>query len=217
MTGIVYDINGNWPSPYNNCYGDGVRDDTAALQFIIDSNTSVKLPESISIRLTQSLVIDISKLQIFDGNNSTFYVDGDFPTFVLNGTMTSGSADPASLTDQIIKRESGFLLENCKIIGTDETLGTGIEISGCVNIQISKNYIVNLKKGIVIKNRNRDIIIADNNIYKIYDSGIEVDPTVNLHQMNIVGNMIQYCHKCIYNNFLNNFYPARNALLERLW
>lgn len=204
MSGIVYDINGCQQSPYDNYFGDGTHDDAIALQFLIDNNTSVRLPEARNIRLTQSLVIDISKLQIFDGNNSTFYVDGDFPAFVLNGTMTSGSADPSSLTDQIVKKESGFLLENCKIIGTDETLGTGIEISGCVNIQISKNYIVNLKKGIVIKNRNRDIIIADNNIYKIYDSGIEVDPTVNLHQMNIVGNMIQYCHKCIYiNNVLN--------------
>lgn len=198
MNKTIYDLNGIGQSKYDNYYGDGVFDDTTAIQNIIDISTNVCIPEAVDIRLTRSLVIDIAKLQSFDGGKSTFIVDGDFPAFVINGSMISGTADPSSLTEQIIKKESGFIIKNCKIIGKSASEGTGIEVSGCVNITIDKCYVANLKEGVVIKNRNRDIILSNNHIYAIYNAGIKLESTVNLHQMNIVGNTIQYCHKCIH-------------------
>lgn len=194
----LYNIGGHYQSQYNNIYGDGVRDDSDAIQYLIDNNAKVSIPESVKIRLTKSLTLDISKVHIFDGGNSIFLVDGDFPAFIITGSMTSGTANPTSLTEQIIKDESGFVIKNCKIIGETLTEGCGIEITGCVNITVDACYIANLSNGIIIKNLNRDIILSNNYIYAIYNCGIKLDSTVNLHQMNIVGNMIQYCHKCIY-------------------
>lgn len=198
----MYDIVGKRNHEYPSLYND-IANKSNILQDLIDSSEEFHLTGEYTIVLDKPINIDISKLSVFDGGNSTFIVSGDFPAFIISGSMVSGTADPISQTEQIVKKESGFIFEKCKIIGNEgtqneATRGCGIELSGCVNITIDKCYIANLKDGIVIKNRNRDINIVNNNLYGIYNCGIRVESSVNLHQMNIVGNMIQYCHKCIF-------------------
>lgn len=55
-----------------------------------------------------------------------------------------------------------------------------------------------MKNGIRLYGRNRDIIISENNIFAHIENGILVDEGSNLHQINIVNNMIQYAHDNIH-------------------
>lgn len=198
---MLYDYNGSRLAPYPTIKGDGTTDDTSALQSLVDSEKSLHLPANLTIKLTSSITIDINKLKLFDGGNSTFLVSGDFPAFTISGTLTSSmTANPSTLNTQIMQSEAEFKLTNCKIRGSSATSGTGVSITGSFKATIDKCYIYNLKNGVVISGQNRDLIISHNSIYGCSQYGIYIDDTVDLHQCNIIGNLISYCYYCIYMN-----------------
>lgn len=199
---MLYKYNGN-KIFYPGLVGDGVRDDTQALQNAINTNSSIVFPEGSVFRITESIIIDIENISLFDGCNSKFIVDGDFPAFVLSGSLTTGmSSNPTALTDQIKEDESAFVFRNCKIIGTSEATGNaGIRLTGCFKSNINHCYFYGLTDGIEIENYNRDLILSNNHIYAMSRYGVHIKPTANLHQFNLVDNMISYCQYCI---FMNN-------------
>lgn len=195
---IMYNSSGKKIDAYSRIVGDGLTDDSYALQYLIDNNDAIEIPSGLTIKLGRTINIDIGKTKLFDGGNSTFILSGDFVGFNLTGTASSGTATPASQNDQVTKVESGFIFKNCRILSASKTDGTGINITGCFNISILSCYIALLKNGITIHGFNRDFIISNNNIYGIQEDGIYFGPTVNLHQVNICSNMIQYCYRPIH-------------------
>lgn len=196
---MLYDYKGKRLDIYAGIKGDGVTDDTAALQALVNQYGTLHLPSGLKVLLKRAVTIDISKCNLFDGGNSTFIVDGDHAGFVLSGTMTgSMTADPTSLTSKIINAEADFILENCRITSSNETQGTGVQITGCFEANVERCYIHHINTGISVSGRNRNLRINDNHIYCCYNTGIYFMPQVNLHQFNLDSNMISYCAKCIW-------------------
>ena len=198
---MYYNFDGSSVKKYSSLVGDGITDDTTALQNIIDNNVSVQIPASLKIRLTQSISIDVENIHLFDGGNSEFIVDGAFPAFVITGSVVSGmTSNPTSLTDGIKEDEGAFIIKNCKIIGTSGVTGSnsGVDLSGCFKTRIENCYFYKLTDGIIIENYNRDLMLSGNYIYAMTRYGLHIKPTANLHQFNLVDNMISYCQYCIY-------------------
>lgn len=202
---MIYDANGNILRRYPTLVGDGVTDDTAALQSIVNTYKYVQIPDGLKIKLTSTVEIDTSKISLFDGGNSQFIVSGNFAAFEISGSLVSGmSAEPSTLTDDIIQNESMFVFKNCKIHSAAKNTGCGISISGSFQAVITENYLYELNKGIEVDGVNRNLSINGNNIYKITSYGIHFMPGMNLHQVNTNNNIITYCKYCIFADNVEN-------------
>lgn len=195
---MLKDYEGHLIPKYPDIVGDGVTDDTEALQDIIDNYENVILPSGLHIKITDSITIDTADSKLFDGGNSEIIISGDFPAFVISGSIVSPmTATPVSLNNQIINDEGSFEFKNIKIRSNDSTKGTGIEIDSCFKTNIRDCYIHNAKTGIHFVGRSRDLMVEGNQIYACWNYGLHFED-VNLHQLNVVGNHISYCLKCIY-------------------
>lgn len=197
---MLYFANGKkvW---YPDIVGDGITDDTTAIQTAVNNSRSIVFPEERIFRLTNSISINVGNIALFDGGNSKFIVDGAFPAFVVTGSVVSGmSANPATLSDAIKKNEATFIFKNCKIIGGSNVSGNnaGVNLSGCFKTRIENCYFCELTDGIIVENYNRDLMLSGNHVYAITRYGIHVKPTTNLHQFNLANNMISYCQYCVY-------------------
>nr|WP_227524814.1 right-handed parallel beta-helix repeat-containing protein [Klebsiella pneumoniae] len=114
--------------------------------------------------------------------------------------MTSGSANPGT-NGALSKAHGGFLIDGARIYGYVEGVGTGLLLSGMFKPRIRGCDIMYLQRGIQFSNLNRDVIISDNHVYACRDYGVYFDDSTDIHQLNILGNIITYCTK---NIFLDN-------------
>ncbi len=198
---MYYNYDGSEVKKYPSLVGDGITDDTIALQSIVNNNACVQIPKSLRIRITQPISIDTRNVRLFDGGNSSFIVDGSFCAFNITGSLVSGdTSNPTVLNDNVKENEASFMFKNCKIIGTIGTVGSdcGVKLSGCFKVKIQGCYFYNLTDGIAVENQNRDITLCENHVYAVLRYGLHIKPSTNLHQFNFVNNMIQYCQYCIY-------------------
>lgn len=184
---------------YPGIVGDGISDDTQAIQNAIDNNNVVILPPNCTFKITDTLEIDVKTLKLFDGNNSKIIVSGAFEAFHVSG-LCAVSSNPLNQTDSVKEDEAASIIRNVRIIGTTSAVDAscGIKLSGCFKTRIENCYIYNVTDGIIISGINRDLMFFGNQIYGVRRYGIYIDSTVNLHQFNIVNNMIQYCKYGIY-------------------
>ena len=155
-------------------------------------------------KMTTSIVIDISKIKVFDGNNSEFIMTRDGTVFEITGSLDSTtSANPNTLNAEIMNNEANTIIRNCVIRGNTNKDGTyinngvGITLSGAIKTKIENCYIHHLTTGIKLTNVCRDISICNNHIYAISGNGISLED-VNIHQLNINSNFISYCMNCLY-------------------
>ena len=184
---------------YPGIVGDGISDDTQAIQNAIDNNNVVILPPNCTFKITDTLEIDVKTLKLFDGNNSKIIVSGAFEAFHVSGLCTV-SSNPSNQTDSVKEDEAASIIRNVRIIGTTSVVDAscGIKLSGCFKTRIENCYIYNVTDGIIISGINRDLMFSGNQIYGVRRYGIHIDSTVNLHQFNIVNNIIHYAKYCIY-------------------
>lgn len=207
---FAYDVNGNFIAGFPQVVGDGVTDDTVAVQSAVNNYPSIRFPSGLKIRLTAPVNIDISRCHTFDGGNSTFIIDGDFTAFNIVGSVTASMvATPDTLTDQIIKDEAAFRFVNCRVTSASQKDGVGVSLSGCFKTIIEGCYLYYLHTGIVLKNQLRDLIIYGNQIYASWMYGIHIQSTANIHQFNINNNVLTYNR---YGIFIDN--PIQIANLQ---
>lgn len=193
---MIYNYEGDLLQKYPTLAGDGVTDDTTALQALVDTYSSVRLPSDLVIKISSTITIDPEKCVLFDGGNSTILVSGDISALKIAGSMTTGmSANPNTLNADIMNKEAGCTICNCKIQGGG--VGVGIEVDGAFKPVIRNNYIHHTNTGILLKNMNRDVQILGNNIYASTLYGVCIDSTANIHQLNINDNIINYAKYCI--------------------
>lgn len=174
-----------------NIVGDGVTDDTMAVQRIVNMGNKVVFPNVEKIKLTSTVNVTLGYSKIIDGMNATLIATGNFYALTVKGTLTS-SAAPGSVGDFILKSEGGTTIKNFKITNTTATQGGGIDVSKAFNLKIMDCYIYNCNNGIRFWSTNRDIVISGNHIFAINSNGILFDELVNLHQCNIINNMIMF-------------------------
>ena len=176
--------------------GDGVTDDTLAVQKIVNM-CDVVFPRCDTILISEPIDIRLGYARIIDGNGCGIIVDDDFCALSVTGTLAT-SSDATLMDAFVVKHEACVLIENFRITAQDTTEGCGIELTKGFKTKLCNNYIHHMKNGIRIYGRNRDIIISENNIFAHIENGILFDTGVNLHQCNIVNNMIQYAHDDIH-------------------
>ncbi|MFM7317662.1 MAG: right-handed parallel beta-helix repeat-containing protein [bacterium] len=173
--------------------GDGKTDDTAALQHAIDQSSGLIEFPSGTFLIKKTLVVDLTKkgpMSIRGAAGSTSIVmKGPGPAFRLVGSH-KGTADPKSWTDKTRLQERFPNVTGIEIRG-EHPDAIGIELIETAKPTIQNIFIRECRVGIHVRQRNRDILIADSHIYNNEDYGLFLDH-VNLHQMNVCGCHISY-------------------------
>lgn len=178
--------------------GDGVTDDSDALQTAINLITgAISFNPAKTYYISKTLNVSASQAKSLLGNRATFIVDGDYKAFYVKGSMTSGSANPAT-NGALARAEGGFLIDSLRIYSRGLVTGVGLSLSGMFKPRIVNCDLMYLKDGIQFSDMNRDVVISRNHIYACHDNGIYFDDSADIHQLNVLENIITYCTRNIY-------------------
>lgn len=173
--------------------GDGVTDDTDAIQKAVDSARGrVVFPKGV-YRLTRPVeaVLDrIGYLSIEGNGVARIEMAGPGPALRIIGTHQA-SADPGNFSASVWENQRMPLIDAIAIVGKHDE-AVGIEADGTMQITLTRLHLRSLLHGIRLVKNNRNVAIADCHIYHNRGAGIFYD-NVNLHQSNITGCHISYC------------------------
>ncbi len=176
--------------------GDGVADDTRAIQHALEQGDgALELPRG-TFRLTRPLVIELARVGPFSlagsGGRARLVMSAPGPAIRIVGTHDK-SADPESFREGVWVRERFPTVSAIEIVGGHDE-SDGIELEGTMQATVSGVLIRRCRFGIHLVKRNRNVLIADSHIYHGRGPAIGVYfDGVNLHQTNIVGCHISYC------------------------
>lgn len=167
-------------------------DDTSAIQKAADAGGTIHFTSG-TYRLTRPIVIDLAKVGytslIADGS-ARIVMAGGGPAFHFIGTH-GGTADPKSVKPEVLAKERMPMVDGLEIVG-EHPEADGIEAKGTLQITITNTRLSQLRHGIHLVDRNRNVLISDCHIYDNSGIGVFLD-AVNLHQTNITGSHISYC------------------------
>lgn len=171
--------------------GDGVADDTAAVQRLIaDSNGNVRLDRG-RYRITKTIEIrlaDYGPLSISGSGTATVVMDGPGPAFRIVGTH-GGTASPKTVKPEIWSERTPCL-DGIEIEGAHPE-ADGIELTGTMQPILTRITVRNARHGLVLTKRNRNVVIDNCHLYDNRGVGILFDK-LNLHQVNITNCHISY-------------------------
>ncbi|MFO0802319.1 MAG: right-handed parallel beta-helix repeat-containing protein [Gemmataceae bacterium] len=172
--------------------GDGVADDSAAIQKALDASPGTVFFSPGAYRITKPIVIDLDKtgFTTLRGNGvARVIMAGEGSAFKFIGTH-GGTAQPSSVKDNVWAKERMPGVDGIEIVGEHEK-ANGIEAAGTMKLTITRVLIRRCFHGIHLTSRNRNVLIADSHIYHNRGIGVFMDK-VNLHQINITGSHISY-------------------------
>src|SRR5438874_1179532 len=173
--------------------GDGVADDTAAIQELIDAKAgSIRFPAG-TYRITKPLAVDLDKVGftsfVADGS-ARLVMAGPGPAIRFVGTH-GGTADPNSVKPEVWDRQRMPAVEGLAIVG-EHAEADGIEAAGTMQLTLRGVHIRKCRHGVHLVERNRNLLIDACHIYENSGCGVYYDH-VNLHQSNISASHIRYC------------------------
>jgi len=187
-----------WPRPEGvipvtqfGAVGDGVADDTPAVEQAIRLKGSVFFPKGI-YRLTRTVEIylpDTGFVSLWGDGTARIVMSGSGPAFRFVGTH-KGTASPNTVRPELWERERMPVVSGLEIIGDHPEAG-GIEATGTMMLVLRDLLIRETFHAIRLYIRNRNVLIANCNIYKNRGIGVYLDDC-NLHQINITGCHISY-------------------------
>ncbi len=172
--------------------GDGVTDNTTAIQNAIDAGIGNLHFHKGTYRITRPLVIDLDNVgftSMHSNGVATIVMDGPGPAIRIVGTHFK-SAGPEGFEDRVWQKQRMPLIDGIGITATHDE-ADGIEAVGTMQLTISRVHIRHCRHGIRLVQNNRNVIISDCHIYENSGIGIYYD-NVNLHQSNITGSHISY-------------------------
>jgi hypothetical protein len=173
--------------------GDGQADDTEALEHALRSGDGVVVLSRGVYRITRTLEVDLQRFNRIgiDGSEgtATLLMEGAGPALRLTGSH-GGSAAPDSFKPEVWDRQRMPRISNLEIRGAHPE-ADGIEATGTMEATFSGVLLRQLRHGIRLVKRNRNVLITGCHIFHNTGVGIFCDG-VNLHQFNITGNHISY-------------------------
>ncbi len=171
--------------------GDGVSDDTIAIQKTVDSGAGTIHLRGI-YRITKPIVINLDKVGYtsFSGDGiARIIMAGPGPALKFVGTHFK-SADPEDFAENVWEQQRMPLVDGIAIDGGHPE-AVGIEAVGTMELTITRVHIRGVLHGIHLTGNNRNLIISNCHLYENRGIGIFYD-NVNLHQSNIIGCHISY-------------------------
>ncbi|MEM1294847.1 MAG: right-handed parallel beta-helix repeat-containing protein [Verrucomicrobiota bacterium] len=173
--------------------GDGRTDDTEAIEHAIRDGEGSIIFNRGNFRVTRTLEVPLTETGRIgiDGSNGTakLIMAGPGPAIRLVGTH-GGTASPRSVKPEIWQRERMPQISNLEIEGAHPE-ADGIQLVGTMQAVIQGVGLHQLRHGIHLHERNRNVIISNCQVYHNTGIGIFLD-RVNLHQINITGSHISY-------------------------
>ena len=187
-----------------NIVGDGITDDTLALQRIVNMGSFV-LPPAQKIKLTSTVNVCMGYSKVLDGNGANVVTNGNYYAFTVTGTLRT-PAEPTTMDSYVVNSEAGSVIKNWCITANDGESGGGFDIVKAFALTVSDNYVHHTGNGIRVSGRIRDLVISGNQLFTFTANGILFDDDVNIHQCNIYGNHILFALNCI-----NVYHPGAIA------
>jgi len=212
--------------------GNGANDDTEAIQRAVNAGIGGLHFSKGIFRLTKTVVVELDKVgftALVGDGTARIVMAGPGPAFKFIGTH-EGSADPEQFKPNVWDKQRAPRVDGLEIIG-EHLQSDGIAAVGTMQLTITRAVIRNVRHGIHLMVRNRNVLIADCHIYHNRGIGVFYDQ-VNLHQSNITGCHISYCAgggvvsrggdvrnihigNCdIESNMARNMPPTANVLLD---
>lgn len=173
--------------------GDGKTDDTEALQHCLqDGNGVVEFPRG-DYLISKPLVVELAQRGRFAlkgmGGTAKLIMAGPGPAISLVATH-AGSADPNTFRPEEWAKERMPTVSEIEIEGRHPE-ADGIHINGVMQPTLTSVLIRQVRTGIYVTQRARNILISHCHIYHNTGIGIHLDK-LNLHQINIIGCHISY-------------------------
>lgn len=173
--------------------GDGVADDTGAIQHAVTQGDGVLHFPPGTYRITQPIEIKLAErgpLGI-DGTGGTARVvmNGKGPAFRLVGTH-GGTGDPGSRKGNVTSHQRLPTIRNIEVEGAHAE-ADGFELIETMQSVFEGILVTRCRHGIHLIQRNRNVLISHCHIYFNTGVGVYLDG-VNLHQINIASSHISY-------------------------
>lgn len=170
--------------------GDGVADDTDALQHTLDAGDGILRLNKGTYRITKPLVLDLTK-QGFggvrgEGGASRIVMAGAGPAIRVTGDH-QGTASPASVQEHTWDKERFPTINGIEIVG-EHPDAVGIELRKTMKCVVSQVLVRRCRIAVHLVERNRDFLLADSHLYDNHEIGLFFD-RCNLHQTIVHG-----CH-----------------------
>ena len=172
--------------------GDGMADDTAAIQKAVDSAAGDVEFSRGKYLISKTIVIDLDRLgytSIAGHGTAQIIMAGAGPAFRFVGTH-GGTASPATVKGNVWENQRTPMVDAIEILGAHEG-AVGLEASGAMQWTVSRVVVRKALHAIHLVNRNRNVLIANCHLYENRGVGIYLDD-VNLHQINVLGSHISY-------------------------
>src|SRR5262245_17308997 len=176
--------------------GDGQRDDTGAIEHAVrDGDGFVEFPRGI-YRITRPIVVHLKESGPIglhgSGGTAKLVMAGAGPALVLEATHTA-TADPSGFRPEEWQRERMPTLADIEIQGAHPE-ADGIHIQGVLQATLTGVLIREVRTGVYIHQRARNVLISHCHIYNNTGVGVHLD-RVDLHQTIISGSHISYCRQ----------------------
>ena len=172
--------------------GDGKTDDTDALQHAVDAGVgAIRLGKGV-YRITKPIVVDLDKVGYtsFHGDGvAQLVMEGPGPALRFVGTH-KGTAGPDSFQENVWLKQRTPMIDGLEIVGRHPE-ASGVEVSGTMQLTISRLVVREALHGVRLFDRNRNVILSECHIYHNRGVGVLLD-RLSLHQVNIANCHISY-------------------------
>lgn len=176
--------------------GDGVNDDTDAILNALEAGDGTLTFPRGDYLITRTVPIDLARTGRFgmDGSAATakIVMAGAGPAFHITGTH-EGTASPDSFKPGVWDRQRMPTILNLEIQGKHAD-ADGFLIEGAMQPTFEGVTLCNLRDGIRLHGRCRNLLISHCHIYNNCGAGVFLD-RVNLHQAIVTGSHISYCRR----------------------
>jgi parallel beta-helix repeat protein len=172
--------------------GDGLAEDTEAVQRAVDAAEGLVYFPKGSYRLTRPVIVDLASrgnTSLVGDGVARVIMAGPGPAFHFVGTH-DGTADPGDFRDSVWDRERLPLVTGLEIRGAHPE-SIGVRLEKTMQATLTNLLIRRCKAGVHLEKRNRNLIIAHCHIYHNLEVGILFD-RVDLHQAIIADSHISY-------------------------
>ena len=173
--------------------GDGLADDTAALQHTLDAGGGVLTLAKGNFRITKPITLDLTKHGYGAirgaGGTTRILMEGAGPAFRVLGSH-GGTATPRTVKPKVWEKERFPTVTGLEILGKHPE-AVGVELRKTMQMTVTQMLIRNCKIGLHLVERNRNFVLSSSHIYDNSHYGVFFD-RCNLHQTVIEGNHISY-------------------------